>query len=72
MAALEETKAVNAADVDPAGIMTETGTVILGLVLAIATAIPLLEAAWLRVTEQLLEPPAVTMLGVQVNEDKTD
>jgi hypothetical protein len=56
--------ALNAADVDPAAIITDPGAVKVGLVFVTATVLPPAGAAWFSVTVQLLVPLGPRMVGL--------
>ena len=57
--------AVNVALIDPAGTVTDDGTVISALLLESVATVPPVGAAWLRVTVQVEEPPVVSDEGLQ-------
>jgi hypothetical protein len=58
--------AVKVAVVAPATTVTEAGTVSSVLLLASVTLDPLVGAAWVSVTEHVLVPPALVVVGEQV------
>ena len=70
--ALAATVAVTLADVEPAGIMTEPGTLTCELLLDKVTEIPPAGAAAVREMAQVLEPPAATVAGAQAMDARAD
>jgi len=61
------TVAVKFAEVLLAGTATNAGTVREALLLEIPTVLPPDEAAWLRVTVQVVEEPEFTLVGLQAS-----
>jgi hypothetical protein len=57
--------ALKAAELLLAGTVTDVGTLRDALLLESATALPLVGAAWLRVTVHVLDAPELTLAGLQ-------